>query len=369
MLPPSMGDPELAGFGGALLDDLAPEMSKITYGIKARITQVREADSAVLVLADKTRKIRVKPAYEEQPPLNIDPSDGEYRLRQEKAIKKGFFKGKLGTLTAQSAQPKALMIPGARTSDNCPIATRAKVLLRFDPADESHTPPRLGSLASKIKVSTYYASAPRHGVPTRSSLGFDLTQGVYQETISLSSLCVASAQWVKRTAAENPIAEDNLLRRDSGISDCSMVSANNAFNAGIPTGSKDYKGGCFYTAQIVVPITLPTNKNFLPTFHSCLISRVYALSLTLTAHAPGVTDPSLHLKVPVQLAAEGSDTGNANARARRAESVAATDTDDIFTPRSVAPPTASARNNDLPPEYVAFASNTARYQARVTVVG
>ncbi|ORY16527.1 hypothetical protein BCR34DRAFT_597542 [Clohesyomyces aquaticus] len=351
MLPPSLGDPSLAGHSGALLDDFAPEMSKIVYGIKVRVTQVHEADGKLSLLAEKLRKVRVKPAFEEQPPLNVDPADPEYKVRREKAIKKGLFKGKLGTITAQSMQPKPLVIPGARSSPDAQITTMATMFLRFDPADENNTPPRLCSLATKLKVSTLFASAPRHNFPTRSSLGFDLTQGAYYDTVSLSSLCVASAQWVKHTSASNPCSDTNSIeRRDSGISDCSTSSTSASSSAGIPTQSQNYRGGSFYTAKILIPITLPNNKNFIPTFHSCLISRFYSLSLQLSVQAPGVGDPSIHLKVPVQICAEGSETGNENARARSREASMAREADGMFTPRSFTQPQTQPAH-DLPPEY------------------
>lgn len=361
-----MGDPDVAGYGGTLLDDLAPEMSKVIYLIKVRIFQVREVDGCLSLLADKTRKVRIKPAFEEQPPINLDASDPEYRLRQEKTIRKGLFKGKLGTLTAQGAQPKALVIRGP--CKQTPITTMAKVLMRFDPAEENSPPPRLGSLTSKIRVSTYYASSPRNDFPVRTALGYDLTQGYFQETLPLSSRCIASVQWQKHTSATNPGPPDNILRRDSGISECSTMSDDDAFNAGILKASKKYRGKTFYTAQILVPVTLPQNKNFLPTFHSCVISRTYGLSLQLSVHGSGVGDASVHLKVPVQICAEGSDTGNENARARNAEAVVAREAIDMFMPRSVAPlsPELGGRN-DLPPVYAASAF-TGQYQTRVTAV-
>ncbi|KAF2662396.1 arrestin [Lophiostoma macrostomum CBS 122681] len=371
-LPPSMGDPELAGHGGSLLDDLAPEMSKIVYGIKVRLTQLRETDNSLSLLASQFKKVRVKPAHEEQPPINFDPSNGEYRLRMEKNVKKGLFKGKLGTLTAQSAQPKALMIPGARTTNDSPIATKAKIVLRFDPKEETILPPRLSTLSSKIRVSTYYASAPRHDIPTRSALGFDLTQGVYQENVTLSSLCIASASWVKHASCASPQPDDNyVVRRDSGMSGLSATSyteneKHSAFTAGILTASPNYKGGAFYTAAIHVPVTLPTNKNFLPTFHSCLISRVYALSLHVAAKTPSGSNANVYLKVPVQIAAEGSEMGNENARARSAEVRGAREADAIFSPRSVAPPSLPPFSQgqdeaDLPPpDYVQVAGQVGR---------
>jgi hypothetical protein len=366
-LPPSIGDPDLAGFGSTLLDDLAPEMSKITYGIKVKIAHTRGTEG-ISILAEKTKKVRVKPAFVEEPPLNIDRND-EYQPRQEKIVKKGLFKGKLGTMIAKTIQPPPLIIPGARSPEGKVITTMAKLVLRFDPAEEHSPPPKLGTLATKMKVCTYYASAPRQNFPTRSTLGFDISQGVYSETVSLSNLCIASAQWQKHDSAENPPTE-SLVRRDSGISDCSVAGeAEEAFAAGILQGSKDYKQGAFYTAQILVPITLPLNKNFLPTFHSCLISRTYRLQFSTHGGA------SIHLKVPVQLCAEGSDTGIEEARARSVEETAIRAAMvDEFDPRSFVTGEEAGRSaslgarNELPPGYEAFAPPTTRYSVSHSLV-
>jgi hypothetical protein len=368
LLPPSIGDPDLAGFGSTLLDDLAPEMSKITYGIKVKIAHTRGSEG-ISVLAEKIRKLRIKPAFQEQPPLNIDHND-EYRQRQAKTVKKGLFKGKLGMMTARTIQPPPLVIAGARSLETKTITTMAKLVLRFDPAEETSAPPRLGSLSTKIKVCTFYASAPRQNFPARSTLGFDLSQGVYTESISLSTLCIASAQWNKHDPTANPPTE-SLVRRDSGISDCSTTSdSDEAFAAGMLPASKDYKFGIFYTAQILVPITLPLNKNFIPTFHSCLISRTYTLGLQFSAHG----GPSMHLKVPVQICAEGSDTGIEEARARSVEeSAVRAAMVDEFAPRSLS--TGEVRRSgslgarqELPPGYEAFAPPTTRYSVSHSLV-
>lgn len=349
MLPPSFGDPSVSGHSGVLLDDFAPDMSRIEYSIRARLSQARETDGATTLLADKQRKVRIKPAIEEQPPLNTEPFDREYRISQEKSVRKGMFKGKLGTLIMQSSQPKPFVIPGARTAPGSTVSTMAKVLLRFDPADSNSKPPKLGSLASKLKVSTYFASSPRTNFPSRAALGFDMTQGVYQESISLSTLCVASAQWTHHTADENP--PPDLSRRDSGISDCSTTSNSPTPTPSIPPQSKTYNSTPFYTATILVPLALPNTKTFIPTFHSCLISRIYTLSLNLSVQAAGVTDPSFSLKLPVQICAEGSATGAENARVRAEENLAAREAEDLFVPRVVRAEVGA----DLPPEYAVFA--------------
>ncbi|PVI06680.1 arrestin [Periconia macrospinosa] len=372
-LPPSIGDPELAGFGGTLLDDMAPEMTKIVYGIKVRIMHLHEADGKISVLGEKMRKVRVKPIFEEQPPLNIEGIP-EYRERHEKTIKKSLFKGKSGTLTAQSMQPKPLIIPGARTVNYALPSTRAMVLLRFDPAEPTSLPPRLGQLKTHIKVSTFYAVQPRQGIPSRSQISFDVSQGVFAENISISNMCVASAQWTKHSASESPIVEDctTTQRRDSGTSDSTIPSPGSPSSAPhtILTPSRNYQNGDFWTASIIVPISMPSNKNFIPTFHSCLVSRMYTLIMSLSVHAPGVSDPTLTMRVPLQVCAQGSVSGNENARARSAEVGALEEARRMFSPRSVIlPPPPPSAGADAPPEYVPVAPRAGRHNARVTVVG
>jgi hypothetical protein len=384
MLPPSLGDAELAGFGSTLLDDLAPAMSKIVYMIKCRIAHQRGTEG-ISVLGEKIKKVRIKPALSEQPPLDLDGSK-EYRPYDEKTVRKGLFKGKLGTLSTRTIQPKPLVLPGRRAAaaDVVPITTMAKLLLRFDPAEEVNDPPKLGSLATKIKVTTHYASSPRKAFPNRATFGFDVSQGMYAQAVPLANLCIASAPWEKHSA------EENIERRDSGVSeDLATVNAEAVFAAGILPASKDYKNGTFYTAQILVPITLPTNKNFIPTFHSCLVSRTYTLNLQFAAHGSS----SFNLKVPIQICAEGTDTGIANARARSIEDTVLREAADVWTPRSVAPPsfdeinTGSRHDSDappsfaeinlgprsnslgardeLPPDYAAFAPPARRYRASI----
>lgn len=369
MLPPSFGDPDLSGFGSTLLDDLAPEMSMITYGVKVRIAQRGLTDNVIHILAERLKKVRVKPAFEEQAPLNVDGID-EYRSKQEKTIKKGLFKGKLGTLTAQTMQPTPFNIPGARTTNNKPITTVAKLVLRFDPAEEGAQPPALSSLHTKLKATTFYATTPRHNLPSRTHLAFDMSQGVYAENVALNSLCITKAKWESHTASSNPVPE-SLQRRDSGISDCSTArSAANAFAAGILAPSSNYKNGTFYTAQILVPVTLTEKKNFIPTFHTCLISRTYTLGMQFAPQGGS----KISLKVPVQICADGSDTGIENARARSVEAVMYRDAADVFTPRSLAPPNFDGSvssvqvRDDLPPEYAAFAPPT-RPAARARASG
>jgi hypothetical protein len=368
-LPPSFGDAELSGFGSSLLDDLAPDMSKIVYSIKVVLSDVKD-DGTENVLATASKKLRIKPAFEEQPPLDIDGTLNDYCHRQEKTIRKGMLKGKLGRLVIEAEQPKSFRFPAlSPTAEMPPVSSMAKVVLRFDPLDERSPPPRLSSLSTKLKVMTFFASAPRRSFPNRVVTLMDMSQGYISEMLPLSSMCVASVEWRKHESWESPVS-----RRDSAMSTASAsttmtINSNTLSAAVIPDPSANYKGKSFYTATILVPMSLPTNKNLVPTFHTCLISRIYAVHLNLSAG--GTIGTALTLKLPIQISSEG----NTSALERRRESEqieqAARDADEAFRPRNVGPPSSeymgqSQIGND-PPGYQAFGRE--RSIAEVPVFG
>ena len=347
-MPPSLGDPELAGFGGKLLDDLAPEMVKISYAITACITKIREIDGKNVPVAEGSKKIRIKPAFPEQPPINISATDSQYSTRQEKGIRKGLLSGKLGRLVMESAQPKSFHLP-ARTGPGDdvmqPVTTSAVVNLRFDPADESLSPPRLDSLSSKLKATTYFATVGQRSFPRKEMTLVDSARGLYSTIMPLASRCVESVQWQKHAGEPKP--DSSMQRRDSGVS-----------ISGQPAPSSAYRGGTFYTASVLVPLTLPLDKHIVPTFHSCLASRVYGLSLSLSVQGGAVGGSSLTLKVPVQV----SSAASAAAEERRASRAEEHEVLIGFRPRNIAPPPEAyiggsasiAGLSAHPPEYESF---------------
>ena len=337
-LPPSLGDPLTAVIGKAMMDDMAPDMGVVSYAVKARIINGRNSNGKHNIIADSSKKVRVIPAVPEQPPLNVlGGADDDYKLRKEKCIRKGTFKGKLGTLVMESAQTRSLRLPFLRAEETCPVTTMATVNLRFDPSSPDAQPPRLNSLSAKLKVITFFASTPMREIPHRSTdFHYNSTKGAYVENLSLSSRCMASAQWDKHHSSNSP------ARRGSSWS---TVSSSNPH---IPEPSASYKQDLpYYTTHLLVPITLPktdssnNNKTFVPTFHSCLISRVYALDLYLSCHTPGtsVTDPNMHLKLPIQISAEGNADARPNISQGEQEAIARREAATFeWHPRSVAPP-------------------------------
>ncbi|KAI9709761.1 MAG: hypothetical protein M1820_003164 [Bogoriella megaspora] len=368
-LPPSLGDKDLNAASSAPLDDLSPDMGKITYEIRATIVRVNERDQSESVVATKPRKIRVVPAVAEDPPVSLEANLTDYRFREEKNIKKNIFKGKLGRLVMESVEPRPFRLSSPSNGDNGLVDTLATVMLRFDPHDASSPLPRLSTLTSKLKSYTHYASSVRHAYPTKASVMIDMSQGLHTETLTLASRCVHQVEW--ETHASTPPG-----RRSSTNW---LPPPSSSYNASYP----------FYTASIIVPLTLPANKAFVPNFHSCLMSRVYALDFSLSLHGPGPSSPTINVKVPIQVACAGSTAEQqraASAQAAADDAVAlGEELQSLYRPQSIATAisgpsstaavegegntTAPLRGSDEPPSYQVFAPPYHQQNYHVSCVG
>lgn len=339
-LPPSMGDREVSG-----QDDLSPEMAKVLYDIKVKILR-KETDAKAVTLVESSRKLNIIPASAEAPP-NLDEDD--FVLEKTKSLKKGMFSGKLGRITISTSQTKAFLLPPS-DSKAAPAAVMAKINLRFDPHEPTSQPPRLGGLTTKMKSSTFYAAKPSRTFPTRTAmaLNFESMRAVYHTTLPLSSRCVEAVSWTKHEA-QPPNARRNSIvsTSSSDYSDTSLVH-------------EKKENGVYYTAEILVPVNLPSTKTWLPTFHSCIVSRAYALDFALTIHTPGTGVPasSVSLRAPVQIAASANRSGPAVLTAAEAAAELA-DADEYFRPRVIEAPREELVQNsvlgsssrELPPSY------------------
>jgi hypothetical protein len=312
-LPPSLGDPATSGDGHILMDDFAPAMARITYAIRARAT-TRLATGKIIDLAERIERVRIVPQKQEEPPR--EPAEGsDYALRKEKPVKKGLFKlGKVGRISAETVQPKSLRLPHPqkRISDSEPVSTVATVNLRFDPATLDDQPPQLGSINTKLRIYTFFGAAPYRVLPEVFRCdNWSNLHGLYPESIDLSSRNLSTVTWTKHqpgTLSTTSSREDSdISRRPSTFSTGSSAT--------IPDSTEVYNPDFpFYTANVVVPISLPnpyTSKNpkvFVPSFHSCIISRTYTLELMINYRSPSanVTSPHITLKSPLQISAEGS---------------------------------------------------------------
>ncbi|KAF4556083.1 Hypothetical protein D9617_1g079580 [Elsinoe fawcettii] len=361
-LPPSLGDRAISGRGRTLLDDVSPDMSRITYAITVNVL---ESDiNNMLAPITKAKKVRILPAFDEQPPLTVEGPNSDYKLRAEKDIRKNIFKSKQGSLVVEAAQPRALRVPSYKSEEASIESTVATVNLRFDPADEKARPPKLGNLSSKLKITTFFSSSARCRVPSKYDMQWDFGQGMHSESIGLASRNVSNADWVYHNDTSRPGSPS---RRNSTTSASSLAGD-------VPEASSRYRGTGFYTAKVLVPISLPANKAWIPTFHSCLVSRVYTLYMHLNVTSG--TIGGIDLKVPVQISSEGNQdvlTEHRNSLSLEEQAIEAFEADEFFLPRTISPMEArlamasnlgAQGSSDLPPEYDAFP----RVGARIPVV-
>jgi hypothetical protein len=350
-LPPSMGCREVSG-----QDDLAPEMAKVQYSIKVKVLRNGE-DGKDVVLAEKLRKLHIVPAQAELPPMNIftGNSESDYVLSKTKALRKGVFSGKLGKITVSAIQPSAIILPSPSSDATVPATAMATLNLRFDPHDKSSQPPRLGGLTTKIKASTFYAARPAEYLPSHYTLTahFETIRGVYDTSVALSSRCVEAVSWTKHKAAP-AYTRRNSASSSSDSSDCSDHT------------SEAKPGSEYYSATVLVPITLPSSKTWIPTFHSCIVSRTYTIDLNLSIHTPGngVPASTVSLHLPIQIAADG----NRNERTPMTAAEAAAElagAEEFLRPRVIEVPRPEHVGNsvlvrqasDLPPSYEDFAAS------------
>ncbi|KAK5091693.1 hypothetical protein LTR05_001878 [Lithohypha guttulata] len=263
-LPPSIGDPMLSGTGNVLMDDLAPDMAKISYYVKARVSKASPSTGKVTDIEEKLARIRIIPAREEEPPLPVDENNSFYCLRKEKNVRKGVFKigKKLGRLTAEVAQPKSLRQPAFTSTSKTPVTTMATVTLRFDPTTEQEQPPQLGSLSAKLKAHTFFGAAAYKILPEVSKFdNWSTLHGMYPET--------------------GPEADEH------------------------GPASKSISKG---------PLKNNKRITFVPSFHTCIVSRSYALELGLSfspvsnagSGKNALSASSVTLRTPIQISQEGS---------------------------------------------------------------
>lgn len=246
-------------------------MTRIFYLLKATITKESTQCHDAVPLAAVGKKVRIIPTVDEDPPLSVADDSSEYRTRKETTVKRGLSRQKAGRLTLSALQPRPIQLElSPNNTSTHASGTVATLNLRFVPITTAQ-PPQLDTLSSRIKVLTFLGVEPMLDFPTNctNSQPSKLGRRTYQQTIPLLSLQVSSVRWEKH----GPFRYD----RDSFPLDV------------------------FYIASIVIPATLPSHKAFVPTFHSCFVSRVYVLELALSYLTLNKLKKTTSIKIPVQI--------------------------------------------------------------------
>lgn len=329
-LPPSVG------YWGA--DDQAPEMAHIEYAIKARGI-VAPANANAYKCLEGHHMVKVLPATPEDAPLDITFRDERYTMSKTKTIRKNLFSPKTGKLTATGAQPGAIMLSpdGHKAS-----FSSARVNLEFTPDSVETAPPKVNSVNAKLVATTFFGAAPADHLPNlgpRTSYRSNPCLN-YITTNNLFTLSLDKVAWKQEKVSA--------ARRDSGYSSSHMDLDSSETEAVDKTASP-----IKHTTSLDVPFTINnTNKKFfLPSFHSCLISRAYTLQLTLSV---GPTNTTVSLAIPVQIGVESQYEQHDDELPSFETAMAQSEEDQAdayLRPRMMRLPSDIAQNNSLLPGY------------------
>ncbi|KAA8650898.1 hypothetical protein EYZ11_010002 [Aspergillus tanneri] len=253
--PPSFGDATVSGFGGKLRDDFAPVSCKIIYSIQVKINRISLVSCKQETIFSRRFKVRVKPALDERPPLNLDNFGDEYCLHAEEPVRDSRAKVTLGSLSVTLEQPKTFWLPLRDPVSS--ISQAVRLFLCYRPADNNNsTLPKLKSLRGQITGTTLFTTSFHNDLPTKKKAIFGRPLNFTETEFPSFTLCIPTPQWT----------------RD--------------------------ESGC-YSATLLVPVTLP-HENFIITFHSCLMSRMYTLHFKLAVQGTS----AFSLRAPVDIVAQ-----------------------------------------------------------------
>lgn len=304
-------------------------MCRVAYFVRVAIIK-KDGHGKRKAIGSGMQKVRVIPAVDEEPPLNVpDHEIDGYCTRKEKDLRRGWTRAKRGRLAVSTSQPKPIVSNNGGDESVNSVAT---LDLRFDPAHDDEQPPRLGTVWTKLTASTFFSAQPWSDFPVgaRASSWAQLGRGMYIETVPLSTRCVASASWTKH----------------------SKLSSSSSSTSSSSTSSLSSSSTCesYYTASVIIPITPPSTKTLVPTFHSCLISRIYSLDLSISYHTPNTSrllGSAISLKVPIQVTS--SPRASPSKNEIEAINVSDVDVEEFYTPRNITATAAPPAYGDYQP--------------------
>lgn len=295
-MPPSIGCWEY--------DDMAPDMAEIQYAIKVRALRNVQGLEEPLKLMVAEHVLKVLPACPEEAPIDVSFRDEGYKLAKSKTIRKSIFSPKTGKLSADTAQPGAIMLSADGRNAS---GSSARVNLQFVPDSADTAPPKINSVSAKLQVTTFFSGGVLDHLPNLGSrtCHHSTPSLSYSNNVNLvNNKAVDGISWAQELVHQH-------TRRDSGYSsfaDDSTDSDNYGHSTSRRSSKNKDKSGkksspIRHTTTVDVPFALPTTgkKIWLPTFHNCLISRTYALQLTLSV---GPTNTAVNLVMPLQIGVE-----------------------------------------------------------------
>ncbi|KAB8261580.1 hypothetical protein BDV32DRAFT_148228 [Aspergillus pseudonomiae] len=273
------------------LKTLSQSLCEISYLIRVTVRcQNSNNNEKPCTLASCTKRLHLVPAHGEGDSFDRPMKPDMYTSSVVQELKGQWKRQTIGRLEAVAAIQQPIQVPSGRSPIDTVIA-HVGVQLRFEPVRDT-LPPRLTKIHPTLKQSTLFSTQPQEDFPSLDKILCDqMSRGAHIQIRSLPSKTISSIRWTKHTLPRH--------LGSSGIGQSSQPSSIKDF-----TPSHTSTPGCFYTASAMVPITLPSNSDLVPTFHSCFLSRIYTLELRLSYHMPGapILQRAVALEVPIKVA-------------------------------------------------------------------
>lgn len=283
-IPPTLGNGNIESSGKFGLIDILPEAAEISYTLHASLFAPLSDRGSQPIISTEMKGISILPYFDQEPPREGFGSH-LYCTSKEKSLKYGMWNRQIGRLGVSASQPEPLSSGHINLSEGHGSCTTAVVDLNFE-QEGTTKPPQLCSITTRLSAITLYGAVPWESYPDLLVGKVSFTEngrGIHWKAISLSKMCVESVRWIEKPP----------------YSPCEQPSAPHLANCDRPATRTHH------TASIVVPITVPKTQHLVPTFHSCLISRVYLLEFSLSYKQSDakILTSNISLRVPIQVIA------------------------------------------------------------------
>ncbi|KAB8215364.1 hypothetical protein BDV33DRAFT_208438 [Aspergillus novoparasiticus] len=273
-----------------LLRNLSQSLCEISYLIRVTVCRQHPNNNEQLeTLASCTKPLHLVPVYEGGLSYSRSEKTDLYRPSITQNVKSQWKRQTLGRLEAVASilhpiQASSLCLPTDRMN------THVALQLRYDPVRDT-LPPRLAKIHPTLKQSTLFSTKPQDDHPSIKNIIADqMSRGAHVLVSSLPSHTISSIRWTKHVLPQ--------YSGSSGFDQSSQPSSTTE-----PRLSLTSSTGYYYTASVMVPVSLPSSNDLAPTFHSCLVSRTYALELRPSYRMPNasVFQQMSTLEVPVKI--------------------------------------------------------------------
>jgi hypothetical protein len=282
--------PPSVGYWDGELDDHAPSISKISYAINFRLfgNLLDDKKRKPYMVIQSCLKFQVLPLVPEEAPLDVALQTPEYQLSYNKNIRSTLLSRKKAHLSANTTQPQAVLLTadGRRTS-----TLFTTISLNFTSFNTDTKPPHLNQVTARLESTTFLSLQPFVALPILNPDASTMDPvRPYLTSTKLIVEPIGNLDWRLTSSftgmdtgssVESEVLREN-KRHDQGEE--RLQAQPRSFTA---------------VAEVSLDIPYSSKRMFLPTFHSCFISRIYRLHLDLYL---GSQNTTVSMVVPLQIA-------------------------------------------------------------------